>query len=301
MLPSDKFFTYLLDLPEVKEKYYPSAIQFLLKQTYPGNISETIMDYRIAGKKVICTLITKEKYELLPQNVQIFSPFYYFSQIVKDGIYICEYQGTNYITVIKNGILEKIDTKSQINFDSGIYNANSFLYSFDQIIKNETGNKLLTRKALKSSFLYQPAEKNAKKKIMIVAYVLSILLLLFINLMALKNDKKAKKEALVAKTEYEQLRLNTKENKTTEVRKVYADELPVQEILLTFYNADKNLKIKNLYISSNEYRLECENSSALGILEKIKESELLKNVVLKQSYVDSNGREHFYVSGKLND
>lgn len=301
VLPSDKFLTYLLELPDVKEKYISSTIQFLLKQTYPGNISETIIDYRITGNKVICTLITKEKYKSLPQSVQIFSPFYYFSQISKDGTYICESQGKNYIAVIQNGTLEKIETRYQNESDSDIYRLNTFHYSFDQIIKNETGNKQITRKAAKNSFLYQPIEKRTKKKIMISSYVLSILFLICINFIAFKTDKKAKEEAIAAKTEYEQLRLNTKENKTTEVRKIYADELPIQEIIFAFYNADKNLKIKNLYISSNNYRVECENSKALGILEKIKNSELLKNAVLKQSYVDSNGKEHFYVSGELND
>lgn len=302
LLPEDKFFTYLLELPEVKNKYLPSAIQFLLKQTYPGNIADVIIDYRIAGRKVICTLISKEKYKNLPPNVQFFSPFYYFSHCSKDGKYICEYQGRSYITEIKNGSIEKIEIEEPpTDFSKSIEQGSVFRYSYNQICRNETGNKLLNNKSFKASLLFQPVERNSKKFIWITVYILSFLLLIFTNLYAFNSEKKVSQEIDSIKKEYDNLRTSLKGKKISEEKHIYPNNVPINEILSVFADINENIKIKNLYLSNKEYRIECENSNALDVLQEIKKSDLFRDSSLKQSYIDSNGKEHFFISGGLND
>lgn len=302
VLPEDKFFTYLLELPEVKNKYLPSAIQFLLKQTYPGNIADVVIDYRIAGKKVICTLISKEKYKVLPPNVQFFSPFYYFSHCSKDGKYVCEYQGRSYVTEIKNGSIEKIEIDEQpTDFSKTTEQGPIFRYSYDQICRNETGNKLLNNKTIKESLLFQPVEKNSKSFVWITVYILSFLLLIITNLYAFNSEKKAAQEINSIKKEYDNLRTSLKGEKISEEKHIYPNNVPINEILSVFADIDENLKIKSFYLSNKEYRIECENSNALDVLQTIRKSNLLKDSLLKQSYIDSNGKEHFFISGELND
>lgn len=313
------FLTYMFDLPVLKEEFRENAVRFALKQVYPGDVNNTLIDIYATGKKTICVVIPKDKYLTLNVKTKYYSPVFLFLMEKRDGVYI--YLEDDFF------IFVEVKNKSPVKIATYPTNSDS-INSLHQSLEGRTGVKILfspevsasmlekfrwsttvlqsieeafSDRKIQNSILYTKT-KNKHMNFSLVVFLCMCFFLLGLNSIYYRKNVKVSNELINQKKIYDekmkQIRIQKEvsENKMDELKTFIPFDKLIQDISI----AGKNIELNTLTVSNNSFRIDCQCESALLVMEYLENIEYLENVTLHQSSKIGENLERFVISGDIN-
>lgn len=321
-----EFRHFILDIPKINEKYQKQAVQFAIKSYYPGSDDNTAIDYSYKNTQVIGIAVNSSRLDILQKSYNdLISPTLLIANSFDDGIYICCFKEWIELQVIENGNLLSLhdfssnETDLVINKLLNINNINNNeitmisddfdLSGFRSILENkgflykaDTFESILKKASKKKSIIYGRKQKSFKSTFYTIILILLVLVLGFGCFFSWRKSSFYKSELAQKKVEYAELKDFLKNNsikleKETDIQIKTVHS--IHEILSEVLRDSKNMTITSFSYSKGMIRFEAENAKAIEVLETLKKSEIIYDVMLVQSLPKEDGNEKFIITGKI--
>ena len=331
IIPSPKELnTFVLDLPAIKDSQKLNAVKFELMSVFPGNIDEASVDYHSNRNNTLAFVASQDLKQKYGQKTLI-SPLLLSQLMFENGVILFIYSSCFELIRIENKEVKEIQRYSSkfdfklmqrieelqaekdllhIEYYSCRVEETSGKEALDDFLlrhgfKNISINGMMSGKKIKEASLYEP-KKNGSSPLFF--YIPTFIMMIAFAITGSLYSKKAarlsdrlqetKKTYEVLKAEAAAISSNTSSIAET-VTTIYPEKYSVQQLFTILSRYPSYLKITNLSIADNTFRIEGTCRDSLKLTSYLDNIETLSEIVLHQTVNTDEGVQKFSISGRI--